>query len=61
MQTLAEMGRLFNDEDEMRMVQLTQQLTAWINKYAPTFDDPEKMLFDVTSPLFSDDLIARFE
>lgn len=58
MQQLADMGRFLNDEDEARMVKLTEDITAWINKYAPTFDDPEKLLFEVTTPLISDELAA---
>jgi hypothetical protein len=45
MQALADMGRIFDDEDEAKMVKLTEDLTAWINKYAPTFEDPEALLF----------------
>ena len=56
MKTLAEMGRLFDDEDEARMNKLTEDLTAWINKYAPSFDDPESLLFEVTSALVSEDM-----
>ena len=56
MQTLADMGRLFNDEDEARMVKLTEDLTAWINKYAPTMDDPESLLLDVASSLITDEM-----
>ena len=44
---LASMGRLFNDEDEAKMIKLTEDLSAWMNKYAPTFDDPEFMLQQV--------------
>lgn len=56
MQTLAEMGRLFDDEDEARMVQLTEDLTAWINKYAATFEDPEALLFEVTASLVTEEM-----
>jgi|Transcript_26534 hypothetical protein len=58
MQTLAEMGRLFDDVDEARMVKLTEDLTAWINKYAPTFEDPEELLFEVTTPLITPEMEA---
>ena len=54
------MGRLFNDEDEARMIKLSEDLTAWINKYAPTFEDPEEVLFEVTAPLISDELAAAY-
>ena len=56
MSALADMGRLFDDEDEERMIQLTKDLTAWINKYAPTFDDPEALLFEVTTSLVTEDM-----
>jgi len=52
---LADMGRLFNDEDEAKMEKLTEDLTAWINKYASTFDDPESVLFEVASSLVIED------
>ena len=54
------MGRLFNDEDEARMIKLSEDLTAWINKYAPTFEDPEEVLFEVTAPLITDELAAAY-
>ena len=54
------MGRLFNDEDEARMIKLSEDLTAWINKYAPTFENPEEVLFEVTAPLISDELAAAY-
>jgi len=57
METLAELGRLFNDEDEARMVKLTEDLTGWINKYAPTFEDPEALLFEVTGALITEDMV----
>jgi len=60
MQTLVDMGRLFNDEDEARMVKLTEDLTTWINKYAFTFDNPEELLFEVTTPLISEELAAKY-
>ena len=60
MEQLADMGRLFDDEDEARMVKLVEDLTAWINKYAPTFEDPEEVLFEVTAPLVSDELAAEY-
>ena len=60
MKTLADMGRLFNDEDQARMIKLSEDLTDWINKYAPTFDNPEEVLFEVTAPLISEDLAAEF-
>jgi len=53
---LAEMGRVFDDEDEARLVKLTEDLTAWLNKYAPTFDDPESLLFEVTSSLVTEEM-----
>ena len=56
MQTLADMGRLFNDEDEAKMVKLTEDLTAWINKYAPSMDDPESLLLEVASSFITDDM-----
>ena len=56
MQTLVDMGRIFNDEDEARMVKLTEDLTAWINKYAPTMDDPESLLLDVASSLITEEM-----
>ena len=56
MKTLAEMGRLYDDEDEAKMTQLTEDLTKWINKYASTFDDPEHLLFEVTSSLIPDEM-----
>lgn len=56
MQALADMGRLFDDEDEARMTKLTDDLTAWINKYAPTFEDPEELLFEVTTPLITSEM-----
>ena len=58
MQSLADMGRLFNDEDEARMVKLTEDLDAWINKYATTFEDPEEILFEVSSSLMTDEMEA---
>ena len=54
METLADMGRLFDDEDEARMLKLTDDLTDWINKYAPTFEDPEALLFEVTGSLITE-------
>lgn len=51
MKTLAEQGRLFDDVDEAKMVKLTEDLTAWINKYAPTFGDQEAILFEVAESL----------
>ena len=54
------MGGLFNDEDEARMIKLSEDLTAWINKYAPTFENPEEVLFEVTAPLISDELAAAY-
>ena len=54
------MGRLFNDEDEARMIKLSEDLTAWFNKYAPTFEDPEEVLFEVTAPLIPDELAAAY-
>ena len=56
MQTLADMGRIFDDEDEAKMVKLTEDLTAWINKYAPTMDDPEPLLLEVASSLVTDEM-----
>ena len=56
MKALAEMGRVFDDEDEAKLIKLTEDLTAWINKYAPTFDDPEALLFEVTSSLITEDM-----
>ena len=56
MQTLVDMGRIFNDEDEARMVKLTEDLTAWINKYAPTMDDPESLLLEVASSLITEEM-----
>ena len=61
MQSLADMGRLFNDEDEARMVKLTEDLDAWINKYATTFEDPEEILFEVSSSLMTDEMEAKPE
>ena len=52
------MGRLFNDEDEAKMIKLTEDLTAWMNKYAPTFEDPESMLFEITTPLITAEMEA---
>ena len=60
MEQLADLGRLFDDEDEARMVKLVEDLTAWMNKYAPTFEDPEQVLFEVTTPLVSDELAAEY-
>lgn len=57
MQTLADMGRVFDDKDEAKMNQLTESLTAWINKYASKFDDPEHLLFEVTSSLMTEEMI----
>lgn len=56
MQTLVDMGRIFNDEDEAKMVKLTEDLTAWINKYAPSMDDPESLLLEVASSLVTDEM-----
>ena len=56
MKALAEMGRVFDDEDEAKLIQLTEDLSAWINKYAPTFDDPEALLFEVTSSLITEEM-----
>ena len=56
MKTLADMGRVFDDEDEERLTKLTEDLTAWINKYAPTFDDPEALLFEVTTSLVTEEM-----
>ena len=56
MKALAEMGRVFDDEDEAKLIKLTEDLTAWINKYAPTFDDPEALLFEVTSSLVTEEM-----
>ena len=56
MQTLVDMGRLFNDEDEAKMIKLTEDLTAWINKYAPSMDDPESLLLEVASSLVTDEM-----
>lgn len=56
MQSLADMGRLFDDEDEAKMIKLTEDLTAWINKYAPTFEDPEGLLFEVTASLVTEEM-----
>lgn len=56
MQTLADMGRLFDDEDEARMMKLTEDLTQWINKYAPSFNDPEALLFEVTGALITEEM-----
>lgn len=56
MQSLADMGRLFDDEDEAKMIKLTEDLTAWINKYAPTFEDPESLLFEVTASLVTEEM-----
>ena len=50
MKYLASMGRLFNDEDEAKLIKLTEDLTAWMNKYAATFDDPEFLLQQVAMP-----------
>lgn len=50
------MGRIFDDEDEARMIKLTEDLTAWINKYAPTFEDPEALLFQVTASLVTEEM-----
>lgn len=50
------MGRVFDDEDEERLIKLTEDLTAWINKYAPTFDDPEALLFEVTTSLVTEEM-----
>lgn len=57
MQSLAKMGRLFDDVDEARMVKLTEDLTTWINKYAHTFEDPESLLFEATTPLITEDML----
>lgn len=51
------MGRVFDDEDEAKMIKLTESLTAWINKYASKFDDPEHLLFEVTSSLLTEEMI----
>jgi len=61
MKTLAEMGRLYDDEDEAKMTQLTEDLTQWINKYASTFDDPEHLLFEVTSSLISNEMTEEVQ
>ena len=61
MKTLAEMGILYDDEDEAKMIKLTEDLTEWINKYASTFEDPEHLLFEITSSLISDDIISAEE
>ena len=61
MKTLAEIGRLFTDEDEARMMQLVDNLDAWMNKYAPTFDDPESILFEVATPLIPEDEPTTFQ
>ena len=50
------MGRVFDDEDEERLIKLTEDLTAWINKYASTFDDPEALLFEVTTSLVTEEM-----
>ena len=60
METLTDMGPLFNKEDEARMVKLSEDLTTWINKYALTFDNPEELLFEVTTPLISDELATEY-
>ena len=59
MQTLADMGRVFNDEDEAKLVKLTEDLTNWMNKWAPTFEDPESILFEITTPLVTDDMLVQ--
>ena len=61
MKTLAEMGRLYDSEDEAKMTQLTEDLTLWINKYASTFDDPEHLLFEVTSSLISNEMTEEVQ
>lgn len=38
------------------MVKLTEDLTEWINKYAPSFNDPEAILFEVTGSLVTEEM-----
>lgn len=57
MKTLADMGRLFNDEDEAKLVKLTEDLSDWLNKWALTFDDPESVLFEVATSLVTDEML----
>lgn len=38
------------------MVKLSEDLSAWMNKYAATFDDAESVLFEVTSALLEEDV-----
>lgn len=61
MQTLADMGRIFNDEDEAKLIKLTEDLTAWMNKYADTFEDPESLLFQTTMPLMTEEMLIGGE
>lgn len=57
MQALADMGRLFDDVDEAKMVKLTEDLTAWMNKWAPSFDeDAESVLLEVTASLVTEEM-----
>ena len=43
-------NRVFEDEDEERFDQLISDMTAWMNKYASLYDDPDTILDDLEVP-----------